>query len=67
MNQIEPQSASRFLLKEKKYAQPDGAAIITGRSTASQASAAAATVFPNSRNRPARRQSSSSGPKTTSG
>jgi len=41
--------------------------MITGRFTASQASTAAATVFASSRSWPARRQSSSSGPKTTSG
>ena len=65
--QIDPQSAPRSLLNTKKYAQPDGAMIITGRSTASQASTPAARVFANSRSWPARRQSSSSGPKTTSG
>src|SRR5580700_6700828 len=65
--QIEPQSAPRSLLNTKNHAQPDGATIITGRSTASQASTAAANIFAKARSCPARRQSSSSGPKTTSG
>ena len=48
-------------------AQPDGAAIITGRFTASQPTTAAVSILATSRNRPARRQSNSSGPKTMSG
>jgi len=67
MNQTDPQSAPRDWLKAKKCAQPAGAAIATGRLTASQANAPAAAVLPNSRIRPARRQSSSMAPKTISG
>ncbi len=67
MYHTEPQSAPRFLLNTKKVAQPGSARIMTGTLTASQAAAAAAKVFANSRSRPARRHSSSSAPSTTSG
>ena len=65
--QIEPRSPDRSELKVQKLSQLSGASHRAGRFITSHAAANAASIRPNSRIRPARRQSSNSGPSRNSG